>query len=135
MTFNRSGLTIVMPLLDVIQFNEVASEYFQGLTAVPREQFERNFVFFLGSTIGNQDYPNAGKFLRRLWDSLNDGDYVMIGFDLMKNPKLLYNAYNDAGGVFSKIQFASIGLHQNTYSRESRHVSPHSSVRSWINPA
>ena len=80
----------------------IASEYFQGLEAVPREQFERNFVFFLGSTIGNQDYPGAGKFLRRLWDSLNEGDYVMIGFDLMKNPKLLYRAYNDPGGVFQK---------------------------------
>ncbi len=80
----------------------IASEYFQGLEAVPREQFKRNFVFFLGSTIGNQDYPAAGKFLRRLWESLNDGDYVMIGFDLMKNPKLLYRAYNDPEGVFQK---------------------------------
>lgn len=80
----------------------IASEYFQGLEAVPREQFKRNFVFFLGSTIGNQDYPSAGKFLRGLWDSLNDGDYVMIGFDLMKNPKLLYRAYNDPEGIFQK---------------------------------
>jgi len=80
----------------------IASEYFQGLKAVPREQFKRNFVFFLGSTIGNQDYPAAGKFLRRLWDSLNEGDYAMIGFDLMKNPKLLYSAYNDPEGVFQK---------------------------------
>jgi len=80
----------------------IASEYFQGLSAVPREQYERNFVFFLGSTIGNQDYASAGKFLRRLWDSLNAGDFVMIGFDLMKNPKLLYRAYNDPDGVFQK---------------------------------
>jgi L-histidine N-alpha-methyltransferase len=80
----------------------IASEYFQGLEAVPREQFKRNFVFFLGSTIGNQDYPAAGKFLRRLWESLNDEDYVMIGFDLMKNPKLLYRAYNDPEGIFQK---------------------------------
>jgi dimethylhistidine N-methyltransferase len=80
----------------------IASEYFQGLEAVPREQFKRNFVFFLGSTIGNQTYPAAGKFLHRLWDSLNEGDYVMIGFDLMKNPKLLYRAYNDPEGVFQK---------------------------------
>jgi len=80
----------------------IASEYFQGLEAVPREQFKRNFVFFLGSTIGNQDYPAAGKFLRQLWDCLNEGDYVMIGFDLMKNPKLLYRAYNDPEGVFQK---------------------------------
>ena len=26
----------------------IAAEYFQGLEAVPREQFKRNFVFFLG---------------------------------------------------------------------------------------
>lgn len=80
----------------------IASDYFQGLEAVLRKQFKRNFVFFLGSTIGNQDYPAAGKFLRRLSDSLNKGDYVMIGFDLMKNPKLLYRAYNDPEGVFQK---------------------------------
>jgi L-histidine Nalpha-methyltransferase len=80
----------------------IAAEYFEGLGAVPREQFKRNFVFFLGSTIGNQDYPAAGKFLRQLWGSLNEGDYVMIGFDLMKNPKLLYRAYNDPGGIFQK---------------------------------
>jgi dimethylhistidine N-methyltransferase len=80
----------------------IASEYFQGLKAVPREQFKRSYVFFLGSTIGNQDYPAAGKFLRRLWGSLNEGDYAMIGFDLMKNPKLLYSAYNDPEGVFQK---------------------------------
>jgi dimethylhistidine N-methyltransferase len=80
----------------------IASEYFQGLEAVPREQFKRNFVFFLGSTIGNQDYLSAGKFLRKLWEGLNDEDYVMIGFDLMKNPKLLYRAYNDPEGVFQK---------------------------------
>jgi L-histidine N-alpha-methyltransferase len=80
----------------------IAAEYFQGLEAVPREQFKRNFVLFLGSTIGNQDYLAARKFLGRLWDSLNEGDYVMIGFDLMKNPKLLYTAYNDPAGVFEK---------------------------------
>lgn len=80
----------------------IAAEYFEGLQAVPREQFKRNFVFFLGSTIGNQDLPAAGKFLRALSDSLNEGDYVMIGFDLMKNPKLLYRAYNDPEGIFQK---------------------------------
>ena len=80
----------------------IASEFFQGLSAVPRGQFERNFVFFFGVSIGNQDYSSAGRFLRKLWGSLKDGDFVMIGFDLMKNPKLLYRAYNDPGGVFQK---------------------------------
>jgi len=90
--FGDTGLTVT----------GIASQYFEGLEAVPREQFQKNFVFFLGSTIGNQDYCAAGKFLRGLWNSLNDGDFVMIGFDLMKNPKLLYRAYNDPGEIFQK---------------------------------
>lgn len=85
-----------------IDVTGLAADYFQGLDALSRDQSKRNLVLFLGSTIGNQDYPSAGKFLRRLWDSLNGGDYVMTGFDLMKNPKLLYRAYNDPEGVFQK---------------------------------
>jgi len=85
-----------------IEVTGLAADYFQGLEALTQDRSKRNLVLFLGATIGNQDYPSAGKFLRRLWDSLNDGDYVMIGFDLMKNPKLLYRAYNDPEGVFQK---------------------------------
>ena len=85
-----------------IEVTGLAADYFQGVDALARDQSKKNLVFFLGATIGNQDYPSAGKFLRRLWESLNDGDYVMIGFDLMKNPKLLYRAYNDPEGVFQK---------------------------------
>ena len=118
----------------------IASEYFEGLAAVPREQFKRNFVFFLGSTIGNQDYPAAGKFLRELGSSLNAGDYVMIGFDLMKNPKLLYNAYNDPEGVFEKFNLhlldrinrklgadftVSNFIQEGHYSQQSRAVESH----------
>ena len=85
-----------------IEVTGLAADYFQGVDALVRDQSKRNLVLFLGSTIGNQDYPSARKFLRRLWDSLNEGDYVMTGFDLMKNPKLLYRAYNDPEGVFQK---------------------------------
>jgi len=80
----------------------VASEYFEGLEVVLNEEPARNAVFFLGSTIGNHDLPTAERFVRRLGETLNDGDYVMIGFDLMKDPKLLYRAYNDETGVFQK---------------------------------
>ena len=85
-----------------IKVTGLTADYFQGLDALAQDRSKRNMVLFLGSTIGNQDYLSAGKFLRRLWDSLNDGDYVMIGFDLMKDPKLLYRAYNDPKGVFQK---------------------------------
>ncbi len=80
----------------------VAADYFDGLRAIKEKSHVHNIVLFLGSTIGNMELPVAEQFVRRLGESLNEGDYVMIGFDLMKNPKTLYAAYNDATGVFER---------------------------------
>ena len=79
-----------------------AADYFDGLNAVNEAPSHRNFVLFLGSTIGNMKLQDAEKFVRKLWESLNNHDYVMIGFDLMKDPKVLYSAYNDSTGIFEK---------------------------------
>lgn len=56
-------------------------------------------MMFLGSNIGNFNLNEAKKFLRYLWNSLNDGDYVFIGFDLKKDISMLNAAYNDSLGV------------------------------------
>ena len=80
----------------------LAADYFDGLRALKEEHRVRNLVLFLGSTIGNMELPEAEQFLRTLRESLNEGDYVMIGFDLMKHPKTLYAAYNDSTGVFER---------------------------------
>lgn len=80
----------------------LAADYFDGLREIKEHRNVRNIVFFLGSTIGNMELPAAEQFVRTLRESLNEGDYVMIGFDLMKHPKTLYSAYNDSSGVFEK---------------------------------
>jgi uncharacterized SAM-dependent methyltransferase len=80
----------------------LAADYFDGLRAIKEQSNLRNIVLFLGSTIGNMELPKAGLFVRNLRESLNDGDYLMIGFDLMKHPKTLYSAYNDSSGVFER---------------------------------
>ena len=80
----------------------LAADYFDGLRAINTHRHVRNMVFFLGSTIGNMELPAAEQFVRTLRESLNEGDYVMIGFDLMKHPKTLYAAYNDSTGVFER---------------------------------
>ncbi len=41
------------------------------------------------------DIPDAKSFLKRLHQSLQIEDYLLIGFDLMKSPKLLHQSYND----------------------------------------
>ena len=80
----------------------VVAHYFQGLEWLLKNYSGRNFVFFLGSTIGNYDLPGAEAFLRSLSNTLNPGDRTLIGFDLLKHPKILYQAYNDPKGVFEK---------------------------------
>ncbi len=80
----------------------IAADYFDGLSEISSKSSVRNIVFFLGSTIGNMELPVAERFVRKLGESLKEGDYVMIGFDLMKDPKTLYAAYNDSTGVFER---------------------------------
>ena len=85
-----------------ISVKGLAADYFDGLAAIGGNADQRNIVLFLGSTIGNMELPETEQFLRKLNETLNNGDYVMIGFDLMKHPKILYSAYNDPTGVFEK---------------------------------
>ena len=80
----------------------LAADYFDGLQMIIGKSNLRNVVLFLGSTIGNMELPEAERFVQKLQENLNDGDYVMIGFDLMKHPKTLYAAYNDSTKVFER---------------------------------
>ncbi len=80
----------------------IGADYFDGLRAIKETSNLRNIVLFLGSTIGNMELSQAEEFLGKVRESLNPGDYVMIGFDLMKHPKTLYAAYNDSTGVFER---------------------------------
>ena len=78
----------------------LVADYFDGLKNITIRENHRNLVLFLGITLNNMDLPDAKSFLRKLHQLLNDKDYLLIGFDLIKNPKLLYTAYNDSKGLF-----------------------------------
>ncbi|HET9282764.1 MAG TPA: L-histidine N(alpha)-methyltransferase [Candidatus Angelobacter sp.] len=62
----------------------------------------RKLVLFLGSTIGNFEPEEAEKFLRNVRGSLQKGDALLIGFDLIKDADVLDAAYNDAQGVTAR---------------------------------
>ncbi len=55
--------------------------------------------FFPGSTIGNLEPHEAAKFLRHVGTIVGAGALLVIGVDLIKDPKILYRAYNDSQGV------------------------------------
>jgi L-histidine N-alpha-methyltransferase len=56
-------------------------------------------VAFLGGTIGNLYVEERGAFLGALADTLDEGDWLLLGTDLVKSADRLIAAYNDPGGV------------------------------------
>jgi len=80
----------------------LVSEYSDGVRWLGQQSGRSNLVLFLGSNIGNFDKPAARGFLRRLWGALNEGDRVLVGFDLKKDIEVLLAAYNDREGVTAR---------------------------------
>src|SRR5512139_3410584 len=58
--------------------------------------------FFPGSTIGNFEPHEANAFLKSARGILGRGALMIIGVDLEKDERVLYDAYNDAAGVTAR---------------------------------
>jgi len=87
------------PKFPDLKINALISDYFTGIKWLNHRNPQRNLMLFLGSNIGNFTHADSRFFLRNLWNALNRGDRVLIGFDLKKDIELLLSAYNDPGGV------------------------------------
>lgn len=66
-------------------------------------------VAFLGGTIGNLYVEERAAFLGALADSLQPGDWLLLGTDLVKSVDRLVAAYDDASGVTAA--FVTNALH------------------------
>ncbi len=55
--------------------------------------------FFPGSTIGNMNPGDARDFLRRVARLVGAGGRLLVGVDLVKDPRVLETAYDDSLGV------------------------------------
>ncbi|MFA5959708.1 MAG: L-histidine N(alpha)-methyltransferase [Tatlockia sp.] len=84
------------PDLDAIALN---GDYLQGIQWLGSHSKKRNFLLFLGSSIGNFNLSAATEFLLLLRGFLHPGDYLLIGFDLLKEIDILLRAYNDNDGI------------------------------------
>lgn len=60
---------------------------------------DRRLVAFLGGTVGNLYVEERAAFLGALADSLEPGDWVLLGTDLVKSPDRMIRAYDDSEGV------------------------------------
>lgn len=95
-----SYLNITLPVtLPGLKISGLNGEYFDMLKQAASISDKRKVVLFLGSNIGNMPINEATDFCRELRNHLSEGDRVLIGMDLKKNPKTVLAAYNDKGGI------------------------------------
>ena len=78
-----------------------AAAYERGLAEAMQDARGRGrtLALFLGSNIGNFDPPGSDEFLRRIRGALTNGDFVLLGTDLVKPEADLVLAYDDPLGV------------------------------------
>lgn len=70
---------------------------------------DRRLVAFLGGTIGNLYVEERRAFLGALADSLEPGEWVLLGTDLVKSIDRMVAAYHDSQAVTER--FVTNGLH------------------------
>jgi L-histidine Nalpha-methyltransferase len=80
-----------------LEVQPVAGDFERDLGLLPRDG--RRLVAFLGSTIGNLEPAPRARFLEALARTLNPGDRLLLGVDLVKDQRRIEAAYNDPKGV------------------------------------
>jgi L-histidine Nalpha-methyltransferase len=81
-----------------LRVHGVIGDFERHLDRVPDAEGPR-LVVFLGGTIGNFPPGSRRRFLREISQLLGPDDYLLMGTDLVKDPQVLTQAYDDAQGV------------------------------------
>ena len=80
-------------------------DYFGALQKISSLTHRPKVVLFLGGNIGNFSLVEAQAFLTKLRASLNKGDFLLMGIDLIKNPETILHAYSDSEGVTAAFNY------------------------------
>src|SRR5699024_10208327 len=65
-------------------------------------KYNRQVVFFPGSTIGNFNPPTARSFIETIAMATDQDAGMLLGVDLKKDKKILEAAYNDSRGITAR---------------------------------
>lgn len=95
--FLRDAATTLSQEFDTLDIHLVIGDFHHHLAEIPTEG--RRMVAFLGGTIGNLTPEQRARFLFDLNCTMSSDDSLLIGTDLVKDPKRLVAAYDDAAGV------------------------------------
>lgn len=80
-----------------VAIHGIVGDFTLHLSSIPTGG--RRMVAFLGGTVGNLFVEERRAFLGVLADTLEPGDSVLLGTDLVKSADRLIAAYNDSQGV------------------------------------
>jgi L-histidine Nalpha-methyltransferase len=83
---------------DWLDVNPLVGDYHAGLDHLPKTHGTRLYVF-LGGTIGNFYPGQAQDFIKEIKNSMQPGDYLLLGADRVKDNHIMDAAYNDERGV------------------------------------
>lgn len=122
-----------------IEIDAVCGDFEEHLGKIPK--VGRRLVVFLGSTIGNLTAGPRTEFLSALSESLQPGDTLLLGTDLVKDTDRLVRAYDDAAGVtaaFNKNVLAVVNreldadFHLDAFDHVARWNPEHQRIEMWL---
>jgi len=91
--------TLVSDTLPQVKISGMNGDFFDMLNQLKDSNGARRVVLCLGGNIGNMTVSDSHSFCEKLRQSLSKGDKVIFGFDLVKNPAIIRNAYDDSEGI------------------------------------
>ena len=82
-----------------LSITAIAAEHSDALRLLPQGDSQFRLFLFLGSNIGNFEPEAAIDFIGQIRCRMREEDRLLIGFDLVKDHQVLFDAYNDKAAV------------------------------------
>jgi L-histidine Nalpha-methyltransferase len=96
----RAASSAILEEYPGIEIDAVCGDFEEHLDNIPK--VGKRLVVFLGSTIGNLTNAPRAEFLSTLSETLQPGDTLLLGTDLVKDTDRLVRAYDDSAGVTAR---------------------------------
>jgi L-histidine N-alpha-methyltransferase len=122
---------------DGLEVYGVIGDFERHLDGVPEGDGDARLVALLGGTIGNFPPGTRRRLLRRIGGLLDDGDRLLLGTDLVKDPAVIEAAYDDADGVTAEfnrnvLRVINRELDANFPIEQFDHVAFFDTDREWV---
>lgn len=82
-----------------LSIKPIEADFFATNWLTPKPENTTRLILFFGSTIGNFNEGTWQGLLTNITGQMQTSDYLLIGFDALKDPQVIEAAYADSQGV------------------------------------